>query len=282
MDAKHIINATVENQPAVLSRIVGLFSGRGYNIETLNVGPCADPRFSRMTITVPGDEHVLEQVTKQLNKLVDVVKVVDLTAEKHIERELVLVEVGAPKQKRPEVLEIADVFHAEIVGVRETTVTMQFVGREDEVDRATLEEAFAALSLEYKLYNINQVKSFSKYLNAIRCFYTDRPVDFDMLRAFEPWQVNLFAPMEHERWIREHISMGWIYGDVYENEPDAKALREQLRMHKLAMDGNPTRDEIFAHYAELPLSEREKDFEPFNSMLKLIKKFDGLRIYKLD
>ena len=117
MDAKHIINATVENQPAVLSRIVGLFSGRGYNIETLNVGPCADPRFSRMTITVPGDEHVLEQVLKQLNKLVDVVKVVDLTAEKHIARELVLVEVGAPKLKRPEVTGIADLFGAEVVGV---------------------------------------------------------------------------------------------------------------------------------------------------------------------
>ena len=68
MENKHVINATVENQPAVLSRIVGLFSGRGHNIETLNVGPCADPRFSRMTITVPGDEHVLEQVLKQLNK----------------------------------------------------------------------------------------------------------------------------------------------------------------------------------------------------------------------
>lgn len=131
---KHIINATVENQPAVLSRIVGLFSGRGYNIETLNVGPCADPRFSRMTITVPGDEHVLEQVTKQLNKLVDVVKVVDLTAENHIERELVLVEVGAPRQKRPEVLAIAQVFGAEIVGVRETTATLQYVGREDQVE----------------------------------------------------------------------------------------------------------------------------------------------------
>ena len=134
MEAKHIINATVENQPAVLSRIVGLFSGRGYNIETLNVGPCADPSFSRMTITVPGDEHVLEQVTKQLNKLVDVVKVVDLTTEKHIARELVLVEVGAPRQKRPEVLGIADIFGAEVVGVRETTLTMQYVGREDQVD----------------------------------------------------------------------------------------------------------------------------------------------------
>jgi len=101
---------------------------------------------------------------------------------------------------------------------------------------------------------------------------------------------------EHERWIREHISMGWISGDVYEtaslpeellnrygDEKTArKALREQLRMHKLAMDGNPKEAEIFAHYAALPLEEREKDYEPFNSMLKLIKKFDGLRIYKLD
>ena len=145
---RHIINATVENQPAVLSRIVGLFSGRGYNIETLNVGPCADPRFSRMTITVPGDEHVLEQVTKQLNKLVDVVKVVDLTAEKHIERELVLVEVGAPKQKRSEVLEIADVFHAEVVGVRENSITMQFVGREDDVDN------FLRLLRPYTIINL--------------------------------------------------------------------------------------------------------------------------------
>ena len=134
MDQKHIINATVENQPAVLSRIVGLFSGRGYNIETLNVGPCADPRFSRMTITVPGDEHVLEQVTKQLNKLVDVVKVVDLTSEKHIARELLLVEVGAPRQKRSAVMSVAESFGAKVVGVKENTLTMQFVGREDQVD----------------------------------------------------------------------------------------------------------------------------------------------------
>ncbi|MBR1837293.1 MAG: acetolactate synthase small subunit [Kiritimatiellae bacterium] len=133
-ETKHVINATVENQPAVLSRIVGLFSGRGYNIETLNVGPCADPRFSRMTITVPGDEHVLEQVTKQLNKLVDVVKVVDLTREKHIARELLLVETGAPKLKRAEVMGIASLFGAQVVGVRENSLTMQYVGREDQVD----------------------------------------------------------------------------------------------------------------------------------------------------
>ncbi len=131
---KHIINATVENQPSVLSRIVGLFSGRGYNIDTLNVGPSADPRFSRMTITVPGDEHVLEQVTKQLNKLVDIVKVVDLTSEAHLERELVLVEVGIPKGRRGELLEVVSLFHAEVVGVRENSLTIQFVGDEASID----------------------------------------------------------------------------------------------------------------------------------------------------
>ena len=87
-----------------------------------------------MTITVPGDEHVLEQVTKQLNKLVDVVKVVDLTSEKHIARELLLVEVGAPRQKRSEVMSVAEIFGAKVVGVKETTLTMQYVGREDQVD----------------------------------------------------------------------------------------------------------------------------------------------------
>lgn len=131
---KHIINATVENQPGVLSRIVGLFSGRGYNIETLNVGPCADPMLSRMTITVVGDTHVLEQVTKQLNKLVDVVKVTDLTTVTHLERELILVEVGAPKGKRGEILEISTLFKAEIIGVREKSLTIQFVGTQGAVE----------------------------------------------------------------------------------------------------------------------------------------------------
>ena len=131
---KHIINATVENQPGVLSRIVGLFSGRGYNIDTLNVGPGADPMLSRMTITVPGDERVLEQVTKQLNKLVDVVKVNDITSVAHLERELILVEVAAPKGKRGEIMEIASLFSAEIIGVREKSLTIQFVGTQDQVE----------------------------------------------------------------------------------------------------------------------------------------------------
>ncbi len=130
---RHIINAIVENQPGVLARIVGVISGRGYNIETLNVGPSQDPAVSRMTMTVSGDAHVLEQVTKQLNKMVDVIKVNDLTGKHHQERELILVEVGAPKSKRGELIEIATLFKAEIVGVRENSMSIQFVGAPDAV-----------------------------------------------------------------------------------------------------------------------------------------------------
>ena len=162
--------------------------------------------------------------------------------------------------------------------------------------RAIPEKEFEALSLEYQLSNINQAKSFARYLDALGCFYTDRPVGYEMITSFTREQMEVFAPMEHERWIREHISMGWTSGDLYETvslpeellkrygdqKTARKALREQFRMHKLAMDGNPKEADIFAHYAALPLEEREKDYEPFNSMLKLIKKFDGLRIYKLD
>lgn len=147
---RHIINATVENQPGVLSRIVGLFSGRGYNIETLNVGPCADPRFSRMTITVPGDEHVLEQVTKQLNKLVDVIKVLDLTSLNHLERELILVEIGAPKNKRGEIMDIASLFKASIIGVRENSLTMQYIGSQEQIND------FLAMMRPYSIMDLSR------------------------------------------------------------------------------------------------------------------------------
>ena len=168
-------------------------------------------------------------------------------------------------------------------------------GKEEETEASVMEDSFERLSLEYQLSNINQAKSFAKYLDALGCFYTDRSVDYDMITQFTKDQLEVFAPMEHERWVREHIAMGWTKGDLYEtvelpegmieqygDERTArKALREQLRMHKLAMDGNPASEEIHAHYKALPLVEREKDYEPFNSMLKLIKKFDGLRIYSL-
>ena len=145
---QRIISILVSNQPGVLSRIAGLFSRRGYNIDALTVCATEDERYSRMTITVPGDAHVLEQVTKQLNKQVDVVKVVDLTNEKHIARELVLVEVGAPKSKRAEVMNIALLVGAQTAGVRENSLILQYVGREDQV------EDFLRLLRPYTIMNL--------------------------------------------------------------------------------------------------------------------------------
>lgn len=130
----HIVTLQVENKPGVLARVVGLISGRGYNIEGLTVAATQDPEISKMTIEVPGDDRVIEQVTKQLNKLVDVIRVNDLTAVGHLERELVLVEVAAPKGKRSEIMELAALFKAEIIGVRENSLTIQFVGTRNLVE----------------------------------------------------------------------------------------------------------------------------------------------------
>ena len=163
-------------------------------------------------------------------------------------------------------------------------------GEVDEVEKSTMEDEFSALSLEYKLSNINQVKSFSRYLNAIHCFYTDRQVDFDMMEAFSPEEIECIAPMEHERWVREHQSMGWSCNDFYEHVPVPRdipekeyraAIREQTRCHAMAMDGEVTKEMIFRHYRDcLQGSEKDKDSQPFNYMLRLIRRFDGLRIYR--
>lgn len=130
---KHIITALVENQPGVLARIVGLISGRGYNIETLNVGPTQDAAVSKMTMVVPGDDHVLEQVTCQLGKLVDVMQVTDVTSQRHLDRELILVEVSTAKHSRAQVMELATLFGGRVVGVRERSLTLQMVGDEADV-----------------------------------------------------------------------------------------------------------------------------------------------------
>ena len=159
-----------------------------------------------------------------------------------------------------------------------------------------LERQFEALSLEYQLSTLNRAKNFSRYLDAINCFYTDKPVDYEMVTEFSPEQAAVFAPLEHERWIREHQMMGWVYGKDYEtvplpkdvkaDSPEGKALRrayrEQMRCHKLAMDGFATTEDIRDHYLNLSEEDQDKDWKPFNSMLKLLKKFDGLRIYRLD
>lgn len=131
---KHVITLTVENQPGVLARIVGLISGRGYNIESLNVAPTQEAAISRMTMTVTGDDRVLEQVTKQLNKLVDVIKVSDLTRERHLERELVLVEAAASASRRAGLVELARLFEARVVSVQPRSLTIQMADAKERVE----------------------------------------------------------------------------------------------------------------------------------------------------
>ena len=131
---RHIISVLLENEPGALSRVVGLFSARGYNIETLTVAPTEDPTLSRMTIVTTGDERVIEQITKQLNKLVDVLKVSDLSEGDHIEREIVLVKVRADGANRDEVKRTADIFRGQIVDVTPNLYTVQLVGTSDKLD----------------------------------------------------------------------------------------------------------------------------------------------------
>jgi acetolactate synthase-1/3 small subunit len=131
---RHTISVLVENHPGVLARIAGLFSGRGFNIESLSVGETEDPTASRMTVVVQGDDPILEQVTKQLNKLVDVIKVSDLTKEDFIERELVLIKVNADGRSRSEIVQIATIFRARIVDVAPKAVTIEATGTEDKIN----------------------------------------------------------------------------------------------------------------------------------------------------
>ena len=125
---RHTITALVDNQPGVLARVVGLISGRGYNIESLNVGPTQDPTISRITMLVPGDDHVLEQVTKQLDKQVDVIKVTDLTKASFVNRECILIRVATNRRTRSELIELTDVFGGEVISVLPGSVVVQVVG----------------------------------------------------------------------------------------------------------------------------------------------------------
>ena len=131
---KHIIALLLENEPGALSRVVALFSARGYNIETLTVAPTEDATMSRMTIVTTGSDDIVEQVTKQLNKLVDVVKVVDLTEGKHIERELMLVKVRAAGKDREEIKRIADIFRGRIIDVTDKSYTIELTGTTEKLD----------------------------------------------------------------------------------------------------------------------------------------------------
>jgi acetolactate synthase-1/3 small subunit len=130
---RHTLSVLVENKFGVLVRIAGLFSGRGFNIDTLNVAPTHDPSMSRMTIVVKGDDAVLEQIIKQLNKLVEVIKVQDFRADEYVDRELVLVKVGVDAKTRAEVMQICDIFRAKIVDVAHQTLTVEITGAESKV-----------------------------------------------------------------------------------------------------------------------------------------------------
>jgi acetolactate synthase-1/3 small subunit len=131
---RHIISILLENEPGALSRVVGLFSQRNYNIESLTVAPTEDHTLSRLTITTVGDDRKIEQITKHLNKLVDVVKLVDLTEGAHIERELMLIKVKATGAQRDEVKRTADIFRAQVVDVTSTIYSIQIVGASAKLD----------------------------------------------------------------------------------------------------------------------------------------------------
>lgn len=132
---RHTISVLVENKFGVLVRVAGLFSGRGYNIDTLNVGPTQDPTVSRMTIVTRGDDATIEQIVKQLNKLVDVIQVIDFRDADYIDRELVLVKVAVDSRTRPEVMQITDIFRGKIVDVQSNNLTIEVTGAEGKVEK---------------------------------------------------------------------------------------------------------------------------------------------------
>jgi acetolactate synthase-1/3 small subunit len=131
---RHIISLLMENESGALSRVSGLFSARGYNIESLTVAPTEDDTLSRMTIVTSGSEEIIEQIIKQLNKLIDVVKVLDLNDGRHIERELMLVKVKANHQFRDEMKRLSDIFRGRIIDVSDDTFTIEITGSSSKLD----------------------------------------------------------------------------------------------------------------------------------------------------
>ena len=145
---RHTISILVENKFGVLTRVAGLFSGRGYNIDTLNVAPTQDANTSRMTVVTRGDDATLDQIVKQLNKLVDVLEVHDFRSEEFIDRELVLVRVGVDAKTRAEIMQITDIFRAKIVDVQPKSLTIEITGNESKVEKfLNLMKSFGVLEL---------------------------------------------------------------------------------------------------------------------------------------
>lgn len=131
---KHTLSVTVENKPGVLTRVATLFRRRGYNIDSLTVGTTENPGISRMTIVVEGDDQVIEQVTKQLYKLVDVIKIIDVTQERAVDRELVLIKVKADNTVRADIVQIVDIFRARIVDIGKNSLIIEATGDSGKID----------------------------------------------------------------------------------------------------------------------------------------------------
>jgi acetolactate synthase-1/3 small subunit len=145
---RHTISVLVENKFGVLTRVAGLFSGRGYNIDTLNVAPTHDSTASRMTIVTHGDEATIEQIVKQLKKLPDVISVLDFHQGEYVDRELVLVKVGVDSKTRAEVMQITDIFRAKIVDVQPKSLTIEITGDESKIEKfLTLMKTFGVIDL---------------------------------------------------------------------------------------------------------------------------------------
>ena len=161
---RRIISVLMENAPGALSRVVGLFSQRGYNIESLTVAPTEDPTLSRLTLTTLGDDHKIEQITKHLNKLIDVVKLVDLTEAAHIERELMLVKVKAAGAQRAEVKRCVDIFRGQIVDVTSSLYIIQITGASDKLD-AFLQAVGDAAILEVVRTGVSGISRGEKVLS---------------------------------------------------------------------------------------------------------------------
>ena len=132
---RHTISVLVENKFGVLTRIAGMFSGRGFNIDTLNVGPTLDPSTSRMTIVVRGDDTVLDQVVKQLNKLVEIIEIQDFREGEYVDRELMLVRVCVDSKTRAEIMQICDIFRAKIIDVQHRNISIEITGNESKIDK---------------------------------------------------------------------------------------------------------------------------------------------------
>ncbi len=134
MEKRHVISVLVENKPGVLARVSGMFSGRAFNIHSLAVAPTLDPEYSRMTIVTAGNEQIIEQIIKQLRKLINVVKVQDLTLGEYVEREMVLIRVKAGAASRGEVLNVVEIFRAKIVDVAQDSVTVEVSGSQNKIE----------------------------------------------------------------------------------------------------------------------------------------------------